>query len=155
MLLRLLTLKKLLKLLMLRGSLAFNANNAPKTFKIGYQSLKYCYTILYDSTNISRHVIMLMMRFDMILKHVQTCHNAFDAIWCDSQTCPDLSQCFWCNLIRFSNMSRLVMMLMMQFDVILKYVQTCHNAYDAIWYDSQTCLDLSETARMTKYTKIE
>jgi hypothetical protein len=23
---------------------------------------------------------MLMMQFDMILKHVQTCHNAFDAI---------------------------------------------------------------------------
>jgi hypothetical protein len=32
--------KKLFKLLMLKDSLASNTNNAPKTFKIGYQSLK-------------------------------------------------------------------------------------------------------------------
>ena len=59
---------------MLKDSLASNTNNAPKTFKIGYQSLK-----------------ILWYNFIWFYKHVQTCHNAYDAIWYDSQTCPDLS----------------------------------------------------------------
>ena len=81
---------------------------------------------------------MLMMRFDIILKHVQTCHNAYDSIWYNSQTCRHSSETskIWCDLIRFLNMSRHVIMLM-------------------IWYNSQTCLDLSETSKMTKYTKID
>ena len=89
-------------------------------------------------SNMSRHVIMLMMRFDIILKHVQTCHNAYDSIWYDSQTCRHSSETskMWCDLIRFLNMSRHVIMLM-------------------IWYNSQTCLDLSETSKMTKCTKID
>ena len=78
-----------------------------------------------DSTNMSRHVILLIMRFDTILKHVQTYHNTyimhmmqFDMILRHVQTFPD--------------MSRHVLMLMMRFDTILKHVQTCHNAFDAI-----------------------
>ena len=46
---------------------------------------------LIQFSNMSKHVLMLMMQFDTILKHVQTCHNAYDAIWYDSQTCPDMS----------------------------------------------------------------
>ena len=67
---------------------ALDAINAAKTFKT---LLKYSDTVWYDSANMSRHVIMLMMRFDMILEHVYTCHNAFNAIWYDSKTCSDLS----------------------------------------------------------------
>ena len=69
-------------------------------------------------SNMSRHVIMLMMQFDTILKHVQTCHNAFDAIWYNSRTCLDLywssktSDANWynsTNLSSFVNMSKLVL----------------------------------------------
>ena len=60
-----------------------------------------------------------LIRFrDMILKHVQTCHNAFDAIWYDSQTCLIL---FRINMIRI--------------DAILKYVKTWRNTQKlSKWY---------------------
>ena len=69
-------------------------------------------------SNMFRLVIMLMMRFDKILKHVQTCHNAYDKIWYDSRTCLDLywssttSDANWynsTNLSRLVNMSRHVL----------------------------------------------
>ena len=79
-------------------------------------------TIWYDFTNMSRHVIMLMMPFDMIFKYVHTCHNAFDAIWYDFQnvqTCPNAYDAIWydsqtCTLYRhviiFKDLSTLVLM---------------------------------------------
>ena len=113
MLFRLLTLKKLFWLLMVKGSLSsWILAKLSRFFK------KYPDTIWYDSTNMSRQVIMLMMRFDMILKHVKTCHNAFDAIWYDSQTCLIL---FRINMIRI--------------DAILKYVKTWRNTQKlSKWY---------------------
>ena len=74
-----------------------------------------------------RQVIILMMQFDMILKHVQTCHNAFDAIWYNSQTC----------LILF----RINVIWIVTIHMIFKHVYSCS---ESIWYELIQFLNMSK-----------
>ena len=62
-----------------------------------YKHVQTCHNHAYDAiwydsqTFPDMSYVMLLMRFDTILKHIQTWQNAYDTIYYNSQTYPDMS----------------------------------------------------------------